>query len=166
MGSEMCIRDSIILIPEKPLDLDEVCRIIEERERRGEHYTLIAVAEGVKIPTTGELAVAEAEKDEYGHVRLGGIAKFLEAELKRRLGKEVRSTILGYVQRGGSPVAFDRVLGIRLGFKAVDLVKEKKFGYAVVLRGTEIVPVKLDEVVGQLRKVPEEFFEYLNVFRG
>ena len=156
----------IILIPEKPLDLDEVCRIIEERERRGEHYTLIAVAEGVKIPTTGELAVAEAEKDEYGHVRLGGIAKFLEAELKRRLGKEVRSTILGYVQRGGSPVAFDRVLGIRLGFKAVDLVKEKKFGYAVVLRGTEIVPVKLDEVVGQLRKVPEEFFEYLNVFRG
>ena len=156
----------IILIPEKPLDLDEVCRIIEERERRGEHYTLIAVAEGVKIPTTGELAVAEAEKDEYGHVRLGGIAKFLEAELKRRLGKEVRSTILGYVQRGGSPVAFDRVLGIRLGFKAVDLVKEKKFGYAVVLRGTEIVPVKLDEVVGQLRKVPEEFFEYLDVFRG
>ena len=156
----------IILIPEKPLDLDEVCRIIEERERRGEHYTLIAVAEGVKIPTTGELAVAEAEKDEYGHVRLGGIAKFLEAELKRRLGKEVRSTILGYVQRGGSPVAFDRVLGIRLGFKAVDLVKEKKFGYAVVLRGTEIVPVKLDEVVGQLRRVPEEFFEYLNVFRG
>ncbi|RLG07794.1 MAG: 6-phosphofructokinase [Thaumarchaeota archaeon] len=156
----------IILIPEKPLDLDEVCRIIEERERRGEHYTLIAVAEGVKIPTTGELAVAEAEKDEYGHVRLGGIAKFLEAELKRRLGKEVRSTILGYIQRGGSPVAFDRVLGIRLGFKAVDLVKEKKFGYAVVLRGTEIVPVKLDEVVGQLRKVPEEFFEYLDVFRG
>jgi len=156
----------IILIPEKPLDIDEVCRIIEEREKRGEPYTVIAVAEGVKIPTTGELAVAAAEKDEFGHVRLGGIAKFLEEEIKRRTGKQVRSTILGYIQRGGSPVAFDRILGIRLGFKAVDLVKERKFGYAVVLRGTEIVPVKLDEVVGQLRRVPEELFEYTDVFRG
>ena len=124
-------------------------------------YTLIAVAEGVKVPTTGKLAVAAAERDEFGHVRLGGIAKFLEEEIRRRTGKQVRSTVLGYIQRGGPPNAFDRILGIRLGYKAVDLVKEKKFGYAVVLRGAEIIPVKLDEVVGQLRKVPEEFFEYM-----
>ena len=155
----------IILIPEKPFDLDEICRIVKERAERGEGYTLIAVAEGVKIPETGELAVAAAERDEFGHVRLGGIAKFLEEEIKRRTGKQVRSTILGYIQRGGSPCAFDRVLGIRLGYKAVDLVKERKFGYAVVLRGTEIVPVKLDEVVGQLRRVPEELFEYADVFK-
>ncbi|MEM4020902.1 MAG: ATP-dependent 6-phosphofructokinase [Nitrososphaerota archaeon] len=155
----------VILIPEKPLDIDEVCKIIRERDERGEGYTLIAVAEGVKIPETGELAVAAAEKDEFGHVRLGGIAKFLEEEIKRRTGREVRSTILGYIQRGGSPNAFDRVLGVRLGYKAVDLVKERKFGYAVVLRGTEIVPVKLEEVVGQTRYVPEELFEYVNIFR-
>ena len=155
----------IILIPEKPFDLDEICRIVKERAERGEGYTLIAVAEGVKIPETDELAVAAAERDEFGHVRLGGIAKFLEEEIKRRTGKQVRSTILGYIQRGGSPCAFDRVLGIRLGYKAVDLVKERKFGYAVVLRGTEIVPVKLDEVVGQLRRVPEELFEYADVFK-
>ena len=155
----------IILIPEKPFDLDEICRIVKERAERGEGYTLIAVAEGVKIPETEELAVAAAERDEFGHVRLGGIAKFLEAEIKRRTGKEVRSTILGHIQRGGSPCAFDRVLGIRLGYKAVDLVKERKFGYAVVLRGTEIVSVGLDEVVGQLRRVPEDLFEYTDVFR-
>ena len=154
----------IILIPEKPLDIEEVCRIVKERDERGEKYTLIAVAEGVKVPTTGKLAVAAAERDEFGHVRLGGIAKFLEEEIRRRTGKQVRSTVLGYIQRGGPPNAFDRILGIRLGYKAVDLVKEKKFGYAVVLRGAEIIPVKLDEVVGQLRKVPEEFFEYMNIF--
>lgn len=154
----------IILIPEKPFDINEICRIIKERDERGERYTIIAVAEGVKIPTTGELVIAAAERDEFGHVRLGGIAKFLEDEIKKRTGKEVRSTVLGYIQRGGPPNAFDRVLGIKLGYKAVDLVKEKKFGYAVVLRGTEIVPVKLDEVVGQLRRVPEELFEYTEVF--
>ena len=155
----------VILIPEKPLDIDEVCRVIKERDEKGEEYTLIAVAEGVKIPETGELAVAAAEKDEFGHVRLGGIAKFLEEEIKRRTGREVRSTILGYIQRGGSPSAFDRVLGVRLGTKAVDLVKERKFGYAVVLRGTEIVPVKLEDVVGRPRYVPEELFEYTDIFQ-
>ena len=155
----------IILIPEKPLDLDEICRIIKKREEEGKLYTLIAVAEGVKLPETGEVAVAAAEKDEYGHVRLGGIGKLLEQELKKRLGREVRSTILGYIQRGGSPTAFDRVLGTRLGLKAVDLVKEKKFGYAVILRGREIVSVKLSEVaVGEPRKVPKEFFDYLTIF--
>jgi len=154
----------IILIPEKPFDVEEVCRIVKERDERGEKYTLIAVAEGVKIPTTGRLAVAVAEKDEFGHVRLGGIAKFLEEEIRKRTGKQVRSTVLGYIQRGGPPCAFDRVLGLRLGYKAVDLVKERKFGYAVVLRGTEIVPVKLDEAVGQLRRVPKELFEYMDAF--
>ena len=155
----------IILIPEKPLDLEEVCRVIKKRDEEGKPYTLIAVAEGVKVPTTGELAVAAAERDEYGHVRLGGIGKFLEQEIKKRTGKQVRSTVLGYIQRGGSPIAFDRVLGIRLGFKAVDLVKEKKFGYAAVLRGTQIVPVKLSEViVGEPRKVPEDFFDYVTTF--
>lgn len=156
----------IILIPEKPVDLDEVCRIIKERKERGEPYTLIAVAEGVAIPTTGELVAASTEKDEFGHIRLGGVSKILEDEIKKRTGEEVRSVVLGHIQRGGIPSAYDRVLGIRLGFKSVDLVKEEKFGYVVVVRGMDIIPVKIDEVVGTIRKVPPELHEYANVFTG
>ncbi|MEM3952811.1 MAG: ATP-dependent 6-phosphofructokinase [Nitrososphaerota archaeon] len=140
----------IILIPEKPVDIDEVCRIVKERKERGEPYSLIAVAEGVTIPTTGGLVAVSAEKDEFGHVRLGGM--------------EVRSVILGHLQRGGIPSAYDRVLGIRLGCKAIDLVKEGKFGYAVVVKGIEIESVKIDEIVSGLRKVPEELHEYTNIF--
>ncbi|MCS7125908.1 MAG: 6-phosphofructokinase [Aigarchaeota archaeon] len=154
----------IILIPEKKVDIDEVCRIVKERKERGEPYTLIAVAEGVTIPTTGSLVVASAEKDEFGHVRLGGVAKVLEEEIIKRTGIEARSVILGHLQRGGTPSAYDRVLGIRLGYKAVDLVKEGKFGYAVVLRGMKIESVKLDEAASGLRKVPEELHEFTNVF--
>jgi 6-phosphofructokinase 1 len=156
----------IILIPEKPLDIDEVCRIIKERRERGEPYTLIAVAEGVTIPTTGELVTASAERDEFGHIRLGGVSKVLEEEIKKRTGEEVRSVVLGHIQRGGIPSAYDRVLGIRLGFKAVDLVKEGKYGYVIVLRGMDILPVRIEEVVGTIRKVPIELHEYTNVFTG
>lgn len=156
----------IILIPEKPVDIDDVCRIIKQRRERGEQYTLIAVAEGVTVPTTGELVTASTEKDEFGHIRLGGVSKVLEEEIKKRTGEEVRSVVLGHIQRGGIPSAYDRVLGIRLGFKAVDLVKEQKFGYVVVVRGMDIIPVKIDEVVGTIRKVPSELHEYANVFTG
>ena len=156
----------VILIPEKPFTIDEVCEVIRRREESGEHYTIIAVAEGVKLPEVREAVTMAKEKDEYGHVRLGGIAKLLEEEIKKRTGKDVRSVILGHIQRGGPPNAYDRVLGIRLGMKAVDLVKEKKFGYAAVLRGTEIVSVKLSEVVGKMKQVPKEFFEYTSLFSG
>jgi 6-phosphofructokinase 1 len=156
----------IILIPEKPLDIDEVCRIIKERRERGEPYTLIAVAEGVTIPTTGELVAASTERDEFGHVRLGGVSKVLEEEIKKQTGEEVRSVVLGHIQRGGIPSAYDRVLGIRLGFKAVDLVKEEKYGCVIVLRGMDILPVKIEEVVGIIQKVPSELREYTNVFTG
>jgi len=156
----------IILIPEKPVDIDEVCRIIKQRRERGEPYTLIAVAEGVMVPTTGEIVTASTEKDEFGHVRLGGVSKVLEEEIKKRTGEEVRSVVLGHIQRGGIPSAYDRVLGIRLGFKAVDLVKEQKFGYVVVVKGVDIIPVKIDEVVGTIRKVPSELHEFTDVFTG
>lgn len=154
----------IILIPEKPVDLDEVCRIVKERKEKGEPYTLIAVAEGVTIPTTGGLVVSSAEKDEFGHVRLGGVAKLLEEEITKRTGIEARSVILGHLQRGGIPSAYDRVLGIRLGYKAVDLVKDRMFGYAVVLKGMRIEPIKLEEAASGLRKVPEELYELTDVF--
>ncbi|MEM1584371.1 MAG: ATP-dependent 6-phosphofructokinase [Nitrososphaerota archaeon] len=156
----------IILIPERPVDIDEVCRIIKERRERGEPYTLIAVAEGVTIPTVGELVAVSKEKDEFGHVRLGGVSKILEEEIKKRTGEEVRSAVLGHIQRGGTPSAYDKVLGLRLGFKAVDLVKEKKYGYVVVVNGMNILPAKIEEVVGTVRKVPDELHELTNVFTG
>ncbi|MEM4535958.1 MAG: ATP-dependent 6-phosphofructokinase [Nitrososphaerota archaeon] len=156
----------IILIPERPVDIDEVCRIIKERRERGEPYTLIAVAEGVTIPTVGELVAVSKEKDEFGHVRLGGVSKILEEEIKKRTGEEVRSAVLGHIQRGGTPSAYDKVLGLRLGFKAVDLVKEKKYGYVVVVNGMNILPAKIEEVVGAVRKVPDELHELTNVFTG
>lgn len=156
----------IILIPERPVDIDEVCRVIKERRDRGEPYTLIAVAEGATIPTVGELVTVSKERDEFGHVRLGGVSKILEEEIKKRTGEEVRSVVLGHIQRGGIPSAYDRVLGIRLGFKAVDLVREKKYGYIVIVKGMEILSAKIDEVVGTVRKVPDELHELTNVFTG
>ena len=154
----------VILIPEKPLDIEEVCEIIRKREEAGEHYTIVAVAEGVKPSDMGDFVTLDEERDEYGHVRLGGIAKVLEKEIKKRAGKETRSVILGHVQRGGPPNAFDRILGIRLGILAVDLVKEGKFGYAAVLKGREVVPVKLEEVVKGEGQVPKHFLELTRFF--
>lgn len=154
----------VILIPEKPFKIEDVCRVVEERERAGKRYTIIAVAEGAKPADVDKLITASKEKDEFGHVRLGGISKLLEEEIRERTGKETRSVILGHVQRGGPPNAFDRILGIRLGISAVDLVKEGKFGYAVVSKGGKIVPVKLENIINKPRYVPEELFELTEFF--
>jgi len=154
----------IILIPEKPFDIDSICEIIKRREAEGKNYTIIAVAEGAKPKSIEDFITVSEEKDEFGHVRLGGIAKVLEKEIAKRTGKEVRSVVLGHVQRGGPPNSFDRILGIRLGIFAVDLVKEKKFGYAACLKGTEIVAVKLEDIIGKPRRVSENLFELTNFF--
>ena len=154
----------VILIPEKPLDIEDVCEVIRKREKAGENYTVVAVAEGVKPPEMGDFVTISKERDEYGHVRLGGIAMILADEIKKRTGKETRAVILGHVQRGGSPNAFDKILGIRLGILAVDLIKDGKIGYAAVLKGRDVVAVKLDEVVNGVRKVPENLLELTSFF--
>lgn len=154
----------VILIPEKPFDINEVCDVIKRREAAGKGYTIVAVAEGVKPVNVEDLITVSKERDEFGHVRLGGIAEVLEKEIEQRTGKETRSVVLGHVQRGGPPNAFDKILGIRLGLFAVDLVKQGKFGYAAGLRGTEIVPVKLKDAVEQLKMVKEDLFELTKFF--
>jgi 6-phosphofructokinase 1 len=154
----------VILIPEQAFDIESVCEVINKRQARGKTYTIVAVAEGAKPKKLEDLVTLSEERDEYGHVRLGGIARVLEKEIAKRTGKETRSVVLGHVQRGGPPNSFDRVLGLRLGLFAVDLVKQKKFGYAASLQGTKIVPVKIEDAVEKLRTVDEELFDLTKFF--
>ena len=153
----------IILVPEKPFKIEEVCKIILEREREGKKYTIVAVAEGAKPENVEDFITVSKERDEFGHVRLGGIAKLLEKEIAQRTGKETRSVVLGHVQRGGAPCALDKILGMKLGLRAVDLVKEGKFGYMVCLKGTKIVDVKMESALKQ-KKLDEETMQLINFF--
>lgn len=159
-----------ILIPEKPFDLDKVCQLIEKRHERGKDFSIVVVAEGAKLPTPedkdGTYVVQDWEKDAFGHVRLGGVGNVLGREIHRRTGFETRVTILGYLQRGGSPTAFDRVLATRFGIAAIDLVKEGDFGRMVALRGNQIVAVDLAEATKEIKKVDEKLYEIAEVFFG
>ena len=154
----------VILIPEQAFDIKSVCGVINKRQAKGKTYTIVAVAEGAKPKKLEDLVTLSEERDEYGHVRLGGIAQVLEKEIAKRTGKETRSVVLGHVQRGGPPNSFDRVLGLRLGLFAVDLVKQGRFGYAVSLQGTKIVSVKIEDAVEKLRTVNEELFGLAKFF--
>lgn len=153
----------VILIPEKPFSIDEVCEVIKRRDAEGKGYTIIAVAEGAKPENINDLVTVSNDKDQFGHERLGGIAKVIEKEIEHRTGKETRSTILGHVQRGGSPNAFDRINGIRLGLFAVDLVKQGKYGYVVGLKGMDILPVNMDDIT-RPKNVPNDLFELAQFF--
>ncbi|MFH0748692.1 MAG: ATP-dependent 6-phosphofructokinase [Candidatus Bathyarchaeota archaeon] len=153
----------VILIPEKPFDIKEVIDVIRRRDEAGKGYTIIAVAEGAKPIHADDLIVLGQEKDEFGHCRLGGIGQILEKEIGQRTGKETRTTVLGHIQRGGPPNAFDKIYGIRLGLFAVDLVKQGKFGYAAIINGTKIDAVKLGDLM-PLKVVTENFFELTKFF--
>ena len=136
----------VILVPERPFDIDEVCRLIRRRHSRGNTFSIVVVAEGA-TPKDGDI-VSEfgGATDAFGHVRLGGIAVALEKAIEERTGYESRMTILGHVQRGGT-VARDRVLGTRFGVAAINAANDGDFGKMVALRGTEIVRVPLDEAL-------------------
>ena len=160
----------VILIPEKPFDLGQVCELIRKRHKRGKDFSIIVVAEGAKFPTPedkdGTYVVQDWEKDAFGHVRLGGVGNVLGREIRRETGFDTRVTILGYLQRGGSPTAFDRVLATRFGIAAIDLVKENDFGKMVALRGNRIVAVDLAEATREIKKVDEELYKIAEVFFG
>jgi len=154
----------VILIPEQAFDIESVCEVINKRQAKGKTYSIVAVAEGAKPRKLEDFVTLSKERDEYGHVRLGGIAQVLEKEIAKRTGKETRSVVLGHVQRGGPPNSFDRILGLRLGLFAVDLIKQGKFGYAASLQGTKIVAVKIEDAVGKMRTVDEELFDLTKLF--
>lgn len=152
----------VILIPEMPINLDEVCAIIKKRHSAGKDFSIVAVAEGAQF---GDKEILQtAEKDEFGHVRLGGIGQALAKEIEKRTGYETRVTVLGHVQRGGSPTAFDRFLGLRFGVKAVELVIAGEFGKMVSLRGTEIKAISLEEAVAKISTVPKQLYELTKIF--
>jgi ATP-dependent phosphofructokinase / diphosphate-dependent phosphofructokinase len=155
----------VILIPERPFDIDEVVRLIRRRHSRGRFFSIVVAAEGA-TPAEGSLATVGPAKDEFGHERLGGVGQLLEREIGERTGFDTRATVLGHIQRGGTPTAFDRVLATRLGLAAVDAVHEGSFGTMSALRGTRIELVPLAEAVAQLRTVPDEEYAAAEAFFG
>jgi 6-phosphofructokinase 1 len=155
-----------ILLPEEPFDIEQVCSALRQRHGRGRYASIVVVAEGAQ-PIEGSLALADAEVDAFGHVRLGGIANVLAKEIEDRTGYETRVTILGHVQRGGTPTAYDRVLATRFGIAAIDAVHDGAFGQMVALRADEIVRVPLADAVGELKLVdPDLYHEVAEVFFG
>ncbi len=156
----------IVLLPEEKFDVDEVCRVIKERRKAGYNYTIVAVAEGA-VPTDARDFITKDDKvDEFGHVKLGGIAKRLSKVIEKKTGQETREMILGHLQRGGAPSAFDRMLGTRLGVKAVQLILAEKFGEMASLRGTEITSVPIADAVGKLKVVDKALLEEVKLFMG
>lgn len=154
-----------ILIPEKPFDVEEVCEYVRRRQKRGRNFSLIVVAEGAK-PKGGKEIVYSERIDEFGHISLGGVGYYLAKEIERCTGIDTRVVVLGHLQRGGSPTAFDRILATRFGAAAIDLAHEGKFGYMVALQGNKIVPVPLIEVVGKRKNVDLQLYDIASVFFG
>jgi len=155
----------VILIPELPIDIEEVCNILRKRHEHGKNFSIVVVAEGATFKNDKEILSTE-KLDEFGHVRLGGVGQALGEMIEKKTGFETRVTVLGHIQRGGSPTAFDRVLGTRFGVKAVELVKEGKFGEMVSLQGNKIVSVPIERAVGKLKTVDMDLYNIAKVFFG
>jgi phosphofructokinase-like protein len=148
----------VILTPEQPFDIQEIADTIKIRHDRGRYFSIVVVAEGAKLSTRS----AETERrkvDEFGHVRLGGIGNTLAAEIESRTGFETRAVVLGHIQRGGSPTAFDRMLATRYGVGAIDLVHEGKFGRMVALKGNDITSVPIADAISRTRYLSQDFID-------
>lgn len=155
---------NIILIPERPFDIEKVCAQVESRFAA--HYSAIIVVSEGAVPAAGSMTLVSGDVDEFGHVRLGGIGGRLAQEIESRTGNEARAVVLGHVQRGGTPSAFDRWLATRFGLHAIKAVNEGDFGTMVALRGTEIVRVPLAEGTGVLKVVTPELYAEAEVLFG
>jgi ATP-dependent phosphofructokinase / diphosphate-dependent phosphofructokinase len=156
----------VILIPEIPFDIEQVCRLIQRRHERGRPFSIVVAAEGA-TPREGTIEVTRGSgMDEFGHPRLGGIGYTLEKEIEDRTGYETRATVLGHVQRGGTPTAFDRVLATRLGLAAIDAAHERRWGVMTALRSNAIELLPLAEAVAEVRRVPAEQYERFGALFG
>ncbi len=149
---------AVVLIPERPFDIEAVCDRLTRRHQRGRFASIVVVAEGA-LPKEGTIAVADQELDRFGHIRIGGIGQLVAQEIGDRTGFETRLVLLGHVQRGGTPTAFDRVLSTRFGVAAIDAVHERRWGQMVALQADRIVHTPLSEVVGRTRPVDIDLFE-------
>jgi ATP-dependent phosphofructokinase / diphosphate-dependent phosphofructokinase len=160
----------VILIPEQPMTVEECCDELERRHSRGKDFSIVVVSEGYELTySTGErraVAAEPAQGDQFGHVRLGGVGDVLGREIEERTSFETRVTVLGHVQRGGSPTARDRVLATRFGLEAADLVHAGRFGQMAALRGDDVVPVPLRDAVAELKTVPSHWYDVARAFFG
>ncbi len=159
----------VILIPEQPITVERACKELERRHERGKDFSIVVVSEGYELTyESGERrqVAQELATDEFGHVRLGGVGHALAADIEERTGYETRVTVLGHVQRGGSPTPRDRILATRYGLKAADLVHERKFGRMAALHGDAMVDVSLAEATKELKLVPAEWYETAKAFFG
>ncbi|MBU0672131.1 MAG: 6-phosphofructokinase [Candidatus Margulisbacteria bacterium] len=159
----------VILIPEEKFDLTEVCQHLKKRHAGGKNFSIVVAAEGA-LPKEGgvgsEFFTKDKSLDAFGHVKLGGIADALAKAIEKNTGFETRSVVLGHLQRGGTPSAFDRVLGTRFGIAAIDLVHDKHFGKMVALQGNKIVAVPLEKAVAKLKTVDKDLYDIAKVFFG
>jgi phosphofructokinase-like protein len=159
----------VILIPEQPVTVEAACAALQKRHRQGKDFSIVVVSEGYELTyESGESRAVTQEKalDQFGHVRLGGVGDVLAREIEERTGYETRVTVLGHVQRGGTPTPRDRVLATRYGLKAADLVHEGRFGQMAALRGDSIVDVSLAEATAKLKTVPREWYDVARAFFG
>jgi len=154
----------VILIPEKPVDLDEVCGEIRRRHARGKNFSIVVVSEGCELPGAED----KGEVDQFGHRLLAkrGVGERLGEEIEARTGFETRVTVLGHIQRGGSPTARDRILATRFGLKASDLVAEGAYGQMAALRGDDVISVPLAEATAELKTVPDAWYDVARTFFG
>ena len=155
----------LTLVPEEPFDVDAVCKMMKKRFQRGDSHFICVIAEGAK-PDPESMTLREGGIDEYGHVRFTGVAQQLAVEIERRIGKEVRTTVLGHIQRGGKPTPYDRVLATRFGHHAAEAAHAGHFGSMVALHGTKIELVPLAEAVKQLKTVPADRYAEASAFFG
>lgn len=163
----------LILIPEVPFTLKEICEVIKRRHERGKNFSIVVVAEGAEYPRDAPDADEEGgpvfqhtAKDAFGHERLGGIGNKLAKVIEHETGYETRVTVLGYIQRGGTPTAFDRVLGTRFGVLAADLVHAKQFGKMASLHGDRVIPVELSHALDSVKRVDSELYDVARTFFG
>jgi len=154
----------VIMIPEQPVSIDDACEEIRKRHERGKDFSIVVVSEGYELEGLNEAS----DLDEFGHVRLSerGVGARLASEIEERTGYETRVTVLGHVQRGGSPTPRDRVLATRFGLKAADLVNDRSFGRMAALHGDAVVDVSLEDATAELKTVPPEWYEVARAFFG
>jgi 6-phosphofructokinase 1 len=159
----------MILIPEQPMTVEQACADLKHRHERGKDFSIVVVSEGYELTyESGERrsVAQQSEVDQFGHVRLGGVGDALARDIEERTGYETRVTVLGHVQRGGSPTPRDRVLATRFGLHAADLVEEERWGRMAALHGDEIVDVALEEATRELKQVPERWYRVARAFFG
>ncbi len=163
-GAGVASAANVTIIPEVEPDMDAIANIFKERAEKGEKWGLVAVSEGVVL--SEDYITQSAERDEFGHVQLGGIGETLAGEIEERTGIETRHVVLGHLQRGGTPTAFDRILSTRYGLKAAEAIKNGEWGSMVALRGDEIVTVSLSEATEETKTVSDKLYEDARTFFG